>query len=135
MQLLGLMVLTMFVGDLVDSLNSLAVDRAVKFSVVMKEVFSAAESARALTPDMVDNVERLVNVADEYSMIKYSLFGGDGSAQKDFVDLLKASQGGSAAASGGASGGTTVVLELDGKELGRTVETLLSKRNKLRSKA
>ena len=119
------------------TLNTLAVDRAAQFSVVMREVFTAAETAKGLTPDLVDNVERLVNVADDYSAVKYSLFGGDGSAQRDFVDMMKASQGAGAAAGspGGSSGGTTVVLELDGKELGRTVEKLLSKRNKLRSKA
>ena len=136
--ILRLAIMTAAIRGLVDAISDLDGTRASQFTVVMREVFEASQAAKGLTPDMVDNVENLVEVADDYSSIKYSLFGGDGEAQKDFADMLKSALGtgggrtrtGTAAPS---SRGTTVVLELDGKELGRTVENLLSRRNKLRT--
>ena len=139
--ILRLMIMTSAIRSLVDAINDLDGTSASQFTVVMREVFEASQSAKDLTPDMVDNVGKLVEVADEYSSLKYSLFGGDGEAQKDFADMLKSALGGAGGGAGrGTGGGTapssrssTIVLELDGKELGRTVESLLSRRNKLRT--
>ncbi len=60
-----------------------------------------------------------------------------------FINMLKAAVGtgggtaatggGKAAGDAGGGGSTTVVLELDGQVLGRTVEAVLNKRNRLRA--
>jgi hypothetical protein len=110
--------------------------------MLLHEIGDVTTRAAKVTPAAVKNVETLVKSAAEYGSIKWDLMGW-GFDMNPFVEMLKAATkvngaaGGKAGgATGGAAGGagsTTVILELDGKELGRTVEALLGKRNKLRS--
>ena len=115
--------------------------RFMSFSYSLERVGDAAEKLEVLTAQRVDHVVEVVEAAREYSRLdldsRYSgLFGG---YDNDFERLIEkigsalGSSGGGRSGGGSSSGATTVVLVLDGKELGRTVEALLSKRNKLTS--
>jgi len=128
-----------------DALSDISMPHAIVLTMLLQEIGYVAEQAPKVTPPVVSNIEKLVGAAAEYSEIKWSFFGLAGMLMDPFVNMLKASGGGGAAGGAGGRGGaggsggpgassgagTTVVLELDGVVLGRTVETLLNKRNKL----
>ena len=129
-----------------DALSNISMPHALVLTMLLEEIGYVSEQAPKATPTVVSNIEKLVAAAAEYSEIKWSFFGLAGMLTDPFVNMLKAAGGsGAAGAAGGAGGsggrggpgasggaGTTVVLELDGVVLGRTVEGLLNKRNKLK---
>jgi len=129
-----------------SSLANISAPNALVFTMLLQEIGYVAEHAPKVTPPVVGNIEKLVGAAAEYSEIKWSFFGLAGMVLDPFISMLKAATGGGvsggkggaggrggAGGPGGASGaGTTVVLELDGVVLGRTVEAVLNKRQKLR---
>jgi hypothetical protein len=134
------------VADLAEALNEIDGESTIAFTNMIRTV---TESAPQLTPSAVANIDGLVKAAEQYSEIKFeSVFNpfGLGGGDDKFVAMVKAlggsggggkRGGGGAPASAGGGGApaasTVVVLELDGKELGRTVEKLLGKRNKLKT--
>jgi len=138
------------IHEVAESLWWMSMWRALQFSMMLHEVGYAGEHVANITPAAVANVEGLTMAAEEYSRIKWDVMGVD---MNPFVNMLKATkevdprrtrapggrggQGGKGGAGADAIGGgpTVVVLELDGKVLGKTVEALLSKRNKLRTVA
>ena len=130
--------------DVANALWWMSMWRAYQFTLMLHEVGYAGEHIQNITPASVANVELLVGAAREYSRVRWRMLLGAPVDMDPFVNMLKAAgkaggaggkgKGkGGAGGSNGAAGGapTVVVLELDGKELGRTVEALLSKRNKL----
>ena len=109
--------------------------RVWQFTLMLHAVGVASEGASKLTAGSVEHVKGLAHAAQEYSKVSYSYWAyryGD-----PFATLIEAGGKAKGAASGGGGDGgggpTTVILELDGKVLGRTVEALLGKRNKLRT--
>ena len=148
--------LALVIYDMADALWWLSMWRVVRFTMLLHEIGYAGKHAAKITPAVVSNVETLVGTAKEYGRIKWDVLGsGKGPDMNPFVEMLKAASKvnfggganggkgkggaggaggeGGAAAGAGAGGPTTIILELDGKELGRTVEALLSKRNNLRT--
>jgi hypothetical protein len=128
------------IQELAEALAAVSEDRTMLFTAMMREV---GEAAQVLTPEAVENIDGLVEAADAYSEIKWSGVLGGGVDMDPFANMLKTALGnkagggggGGAPAAAGAPGGTptVVTLELDGVTLGRTVESLLGKRNKLKS--
>jgi hypothetical protein len=136
-----------------DSLSNISMPHAIVLTMLLQEIGYVAEQAPKVTPPVVSNIEKLVGAAAEYSEIKWSFFGLAGVMLDPFINMLKAAGGGGAtggggaggaggaggtggpggAASGGGGAATSVVLELDGVVLGRTVEAILNKRNRLRT--
>jgi hypothetical protein len=127
--------------DLADALSEMNIPRTIHFTTMIRDI---AEEGPKITPAVISNVQGLVDAADSYSEIHWGFYGGlFGGLMDPFTDMLKSATATSpapAAASSGGGGGTAtgggptiVTLELDGKELGRTVEKLLSKRNKLKT--
>ena len=121
-----------------ESLSDMEMWRFMSFSMSLDNVATASERLTVLTTERVDHVERVVDAARQYSELdlgtRFSVLGGVGNEFERLLEKIakiSSNQGGSGGSSGG--GGSTVVLELDGKELGRTVEGLLGKRNKLTS--
>jgi len=138
-----------------DSLSNISMPGAIVLTMLLQEIGDVAEHAPKVTPAVSANIEKLVGAAAEYSEIKWSFFGLAGLMADPFVNMLKAAVGvgatggagaggaGGAGGPGGTGGGgnngggggtaTTVVLELDGVVLGRTVEAVLNKRQRLRT--
>ena len=133
--------------EVADALYWMSIPRALQFTAMLSQVATTGERASVVTPKMVENISGLTLAAQEYSEIRWDNLRGGWFSDEDkdpFTKMLDkviklagsgggggGKRGGGAAATGGPS---TVILELDGKELGRTVEALLSKRNRLKKK-
>lgn len=127
--------------DLAYVMDDLDDYKDTMFSVgyMLEHTGHAAAEASKLTPAVVQNVDGLVTAAQEYSEIKFRRvrWWEDRGGVDQFVRMLQAATGQAPGKSGGSSGdsssgtGDTVVLELDGVVLGRTIEKILGKRNKL----
>jgi hypothetical protein len=108
----------------------------MSFSHSLDTVGDAAQKLEVLTDQKVSQIVEVVDAAREYSELdlatRYTAMFGYGNEFERLLDKIGSALGTRGGGSGSGSGGSsTVVLELDGKELGRTVETLLGKRNKL----
>jgi len=122
--------------DVADALWWMSFWRVWQFTMMLEAVGAAGEGASKLTPAAIQNVWNLTDAAGEYSSIRWDYWAY--IYTDPMVGILNAASemkgakvpGGSG---GGGGGAKTVILELDGKELGRTVEALLGKRNKLRT--
>ena len=121
------------------AMGSLNTSKMFTLGYTLEQIGYASEEASNLTPNAVDNVVGLVTAAEEYSSIRYSFATfayGD-----PFTDMLDAATKSSAAktkeaaasSGGGDQGPSVVILQLDGRELGRTVQKLLGKRNNLKA--
>lgn len=111
-------------------------DTMFNVGYMLEHTGHAAKEASKLTPTVIDNVGGLVEAAEDYSNVRYSYMNyvyGDPLAKllAASTQSSDAKNNTSTASSSGTGTGTTVVLELDGRELGRTVEKLLGRRNKL----
>lgn len=128
------------VWNLGYALDELSSFKMYQFTMMVEHVGVLAQETQTASPEVA---ERLVAAAQEYSEIKYDYISF--SFSDPFERLLKSAS--SAAGGGqGAAGGsgkrsgfqkkeeaTVVILQLDGKELGRTVEKVLGKKNSVKS--
>ena len=126
--------------DIADALDDIPADKATTFASTLETVADTVPMLQQITPPVVDNVTQLVELAHQYAGATRTMGGLFGGGGDEFVKMLQAATGaggGSAASSAaGGTGAQVVVLELDGHELGRTVETVLNRRQetKLREK-
>ena len=108
-------------------------EKAAAFSEVMG---ASVEFSKASSPETVESATKLAGVIKEVAATKVSLSNVFMlNALGNLVDVLtKATQPAAGAAAGGAGGTspTTVVLELDGRQLGKTVVELINKKYDLR---
>jgi hypothetical protein len=96
-----------------------------------------SEVSTTITPTAVESAKQMTEVIKDAAAIKISfasILMWD-KAVDNLIKVIKGDAGGGAAAAGGggAEGGTTVILELDGRQLGRTVVDLVNRRYNLRT--
>lgn len=122
------------IWELGFALDNLSSFKMFEFSMMVQHVGDMAQKTETASPEVA---EQLVIAAQEYSEIKYNYLSY--IFDDPFTKMLQAAGSASAGSSGGGSafrgddGGSVVVLELDGRELGRTVEKVLGKRNSLKA--
>ena len=96
-------------------------------------VGSMAELSTASSPAAVESAKQMTEVIKEAASIKIgvaSMLLWD-KAVNNLIKVLQGGEGGGEGAAAGAGAGTTVVLELDRRQLGRTVVELVNERYNL----
>ena len=106
-----------------------------KFKISADAFVQYVDAGSKITEPMVENVERFVDESIRYRAAKNQGFlQGFSDEKDDFVEALKAATaafGGAAAGAGAGTGSKTIVLQLNERELGRTVTDLINKKQKL----
>ena len=90
------------------------------------------DAGSKITEPMVENVKRFVDESVRYRAAKNSFsFGGlFGGGKDEFVDALKAGTAMGTQA-GAGTGNKTIIMQVNGRELGRVVDELISKKYSL----
>jgi len=127
------------IGDSIPALSAFTAQAALAAASVtrmsgMEAGFTAVvESANAITPTTVQNVEGIIDQAERYvevqAELKASVFDSFLSAVGDIASSITA---GSQQTASAKSGGQDIVLHLDNREFGRAVGNIVNGKMKLK---
>ena len=110
-----------------DALRDLPAEQTIAMSQLMTSV---AEASVKVTPEGVENVKNLVEQASVYASVQAEFKAPSVDA---FVQALKQVNSDSAASGSGSGSGKDIILELNGRELGKAIDVHLEDKHNLRT--
>ena len=121
------------IEGIVDAVDEVPVAKSIALTHVLD---SMGEFTAAVTPVNVKSAKEMTGVIKEIAEVKIGLTSAImwNKAVDNLIRVINAAMGGGGEAAGGAAASpTTVVLELDRRQLGRTVVDLVNERYNLRT--
>ena len=110
-----------------DALRDLPAEQTIAMSQLMTSV---AEASVKVTPEGVENVKNLVEQASVYASVQAEFKAPSVDA---FVQALKQVNSDNAASGSGSGSGKDIILELNGRELGKAIDVHLEDKHNLRT--
>ena len=117
------------IENMAEAVGQTPIIKSLVLSTVLGKM---VELSSEISPDAVQSTSEMAEVIQKVAEVKVSFLSllNVGPAVDNLIKILQAQTGGGGAAAAGG-GGTTVVLELDGRQLGRTVVDLVNERYNL----
>jgi len=115
------------VGVVSDALRDLPAEQTIAMSQLMTSV---AEASVKVTPEGVENVKNLVEQASVYASVQAEFKAPSVDA---FVQALKQVNSDNASSGSGSGSGKDIILELNGRELGKAIDVHLEDKHNLRT--
>jgi hypothetical protein len=122
------------IEEIADSLDEIPIAKSIALTQVLGKM---TEFSTAVTPVNVENAKEMTGIIKEIAEVKIGLTSAIlwNKAVDNLIRVMSAAAGGGGAGGGGAAAAspTTIVLELDRRQLGRTVVDLVNERYNLRT--
>jgi len=118
------------IENMADAINEVPIIKSIVLSTVLGKMVKLSTE---VSPAAVQSTKELTEVVQQVAEVKVGFLSllNVGSAVDNLVKILQAQGGAGAGGAAAGGGGTTVVLELDGRQLGRTVVDLVNERYNL----
>ena len=129
----GIAMLSQALFGLAFAMMFLTKESVENFKISAEGFVEYVDAGSKITEPMVDNVKRFVDQSVRYRAAKnQATFGGLFAGGKDeFVDALKAGSAAGAAPAATGGGNKTIIMQVNGRELGRVVDDLINKKYSL----
>ena len=117
------------IENMAEAIGETPIIKSLVLSTVLGKMVKLSSE---ISPDAVQNTKEMTEVIQKVAEVKVSFLSllNIGPAVDNLIKILQAQAGGGAAGAAGG-GGTTVVLEVDKRQLGRTVVDLVNERYNL----